>query len=254
MKNKPILSKRSREFLENLRIYLFSNGKKEMEIQEIMDELETHLIEAEKEGKSIENVVGKSPKAYMEMISKEMDVDYKAWVKYICLIILGSFSFIIFTDVMNGNLSYSILEIIGHIFIVTIFLMTIVVGFKSITTMKHSTMKRWFLIFSIGILPMVLYVGLRLLDKIIETPLIQFGYVGSLIIVVVTTLFLIGMSIWAKTWLLMIILALLTIPDYVLSLTPLQYETQLIISSIATLGGLIIYLGIWSMLEKSKIK
>lgn len=54
MTNKVKISKEGAEFLENLRVYLFSNGKKWDEIEAIVDELETHLIEAEEKGKPIE--------------------------------------------------------------------------------------------------------------------------------------------------------------------------------------------------------
>jgi hypothetical protein len=37
------LSRESRDFLENLRLYLFSSGKNEKEMEEIIEELEDHL-------------------------------------------------------------------------------------------------------------------------------------------------------------------------------------------------------------------
>lgn len=66
------LSQESNRFIEDLRVYLYSSGKKESEIHEIIEELEVHLFEAEANGKSIKQVVGNSPKLYMQSISKEM--------------------------------------------------------------------------------------------------------------------------------------------------------------------------------------
>ena|SRR5690625_3616153 len=94
LKNEYKLSEDSKEFLENLRVYLFSSGKNSEEIEEIeeiVEELQVHLSEAEKSGKPMEKIIGNSPKEYMEMISDEMVIDYRSWIKYIFLIIFGSF-------------------------------------------------------------------------------------------------------------------------------------------------------------------
>lgn len=236
------LSNESRKFIENLNLYLFSGGKNWDEIEEIVNELEIHLSEAEKNGKSIEKIVGKSPKEYMEMVSNEMEIDRRAWVKYIILIILGSFSFTIFTDLLEGNLSYTVLEIFGHIVIGTIFIFSIFTGFKYISTANQSSKKQGFILYGIVTLPIALFVSLIYLNRAIDTPVIHFGHMGSLIIGVITALFIIGVSVWAKSWTLIIIIALLTLPDYLLNMTSLQYETQLIISWIITCGGIAIYL------------
>src|SRR5699024_7028659 len=118
MNQKDILSQESEEFLENLSIYLFSKGKKTAETEEIVEELRAHLEEAEENGKSVENIIGSSPKEYMESISSEMENDYRLWTKYLLLIVFGSFSFDVFQDLMHGTLSYSLLEITGNIIIV----------------------------------------------------------------------------------------------------------------------------------------
>jgi len=252
LKHELELSKRSQEFLENLRIYLFSSGKKSDEMEEILNELETHLSEAEKNGKSIEKIIGESPGEYVKMISKEMDVDYREWTKYIFLILFGSFSFKIFTDLVRGNLSYSVLEIVGHLVVVTLFITSVFTAFKYISTMKKSLVKQGLLYIGLGLLPITSFVGLIYLNRIIDSPVIHFGNTGSLIIGAITAMFIIGLSIWAKTWAPVIILGLLTVPDYVLNLSSLQYETQLIISTVITFGGIIIYLLLSMKLEKTR--
>lgn len=252
LKNELKLSKKSKEFLENLRVYLFSSGKQEDEIEGIVNELEIHLSEAEKNGKSIEKIIGKSPKEYMEMVSNEMVIDYRTWIKYICIIIFGSFSFTIFPDLLAGDLSYSVLEIIGHIVIAAIFIASVFTGFKHISTTNHPPIIQGLILSGIVALPIALFVGLIYLNRAFATPIIHFGNMSSIIIGVITALFIIGVSIWAKSWSLIIIMSLLTIPDYLLNLTTLQYETQLIISTIITFGGIAIYLWILFKFEKSK--
>lgn len=142
------LSEKSKAFLENLRLYLFSKGKNSAEIEDIIEELEVHLLEAEKSGKPIEKIIGKSPKEYMEMVSDEMAIDYRTWIKYIAFIILGSFSFTIFRDLLKGSLSYSVLEIVGHIAIGIIFIISVFTGFKYISTTNLSIMKQGLILFA----------------------------------------------------------------------------------------------------------
>ncbi len=194
------LSNKSKSFLENLRLYLFSSGKNPEEIEEIAEELEVHLLEAEKSGKPIDKIIGKSPKEYMEMVSKEMIIDYRTWIKYICLIVFGSFSFTIFPDLLEGNLSYSVLEIVGHIVIGAIFIISIFKGFKYISTTNHSLKIQGLILVIIMLLPIVLFVGLIYLNRAINTPIIHFGNTGSMIIGVIAVLFIISMSFWGKSW------------------------------------------------------
>src|SRR5690625_7864041 len=86
------VSKQSKEFLENLRLYLFSSGKKSRDIEEIVEEIEVHLYEAEQKGKPIEKIIGKSPKEYMEMVSDEMTLEYASWIKYMLIMEIDSIS------------------------------------------------------------------------------------------------------------------------------------------------------------------
>jgi len=252
LSNEKRLSEKSKEFLENLNLYLFSSGKNTDEIEEITEELENHLFEAEKNGKPIEKIIGKTPKEYMEMISDEMVIDYRTWFKYICLIIIGSFSINIFPDLLAGNLSYSVLEVAGHIVVASISIAAIFVGFKSIATESHSIKKQGLILLAIAILPIALFVGLIYLNRVIDTPIIYFGNTGSLIIGIIAALFIIGVSYWAKTWVLIIIVTFLTLPDYLLAFTSLQYETQLMTSWLITCSGIAIYLLISFKSEKNK--
>lgn len=98
------LSAKSSNFLGDLRVYLLSSGKDEKEVEDIVQELEVHLIEAEEKGKSVEQVIGQSPGEYMARISKEMSTDFSSEFKYILLIIFGGFSFSILPDLLKGTL------------------------------------------------------------------------------------------------------------------------------------------------------
>src|SRR5690625_4319697 len=201
MTEKRELSIQIEDFLDNLRLYLFSSGKKPNDIQEIVEELEVHLYEAEQKGKPIEKIIGKSPKEYMEMVSDEMSLDYPSWIKYILLIVIGSFSFKILPDVLNGNLAYTVLEISGHIIIAAIFIASILIGFKHTSKTNPSVKKQIFILVPVMIIPMFLFLGLIYLNEAVDTPIIYFGNIASIILELLTVLFLIVFSIWAETWL-----------------------------------------------------
>ncbi|WP_339216466.1 hypothetical protein [Ornithinibacillus sp. FSL M8-0202] len=238
------LSSKSKTFIEDLRVYLFSSGKKSKEIEAIIEELETHLIEAEKRGKPIEKIVGNSPKEYMQMIADEMKIDLRSWLKYIFIIIVGSLSFTIFKDALAGSLSYSILEIIGHIVIAGIFIVTLFLAFRYIASHYLSNLNQFLLLLIVTLVPIGLYVGLIFLNRSVETPVMEFGQTGTMIITGIMVLFIICLSIWAKTAILIAIVALLVLPDYLLSKTALDAEMQLIVSNIILIVGIGFYVWI----------
>lgn len=253
MKRELKLSQQSREFLEDLNVYLFSSGKDWNEIEDISTELEVHLFEAEQNGKSIEKIIGESPKEYMKMVSSEMKVDSGKVMKYLSLFIFGSFAFTILPDVFEGNLSYSILQIIGSIIITALFLTIVLIGFNYISTIRSSIKTRVLVIVAISIIPGSLFFGLIYLNRTVATPIIHFGSIGTIIIGVISALFIISLSIWARTWLAIIMLLFLILPDFFLSLTSLSSDTQLISSSLITFGGIMIYLFILLKLENKRL-
>lgn len=244
MTNNEKLSTESKAFLENLSVYLFSSDKSTEEINGIVDELESHLIEAEANGKSTEKIIGKSPKEYMESIADVMTIDYRMWGKYVLLILLALLSIEVLPDVMEGSLSYSLMTLLGNISIGIIFLVSIMISFKYVAT-HDTTLKMQLVIFSlIGLVNIGMFVGLIYLDRAVSSPVIHFGMVSSTILGVLSIIFLIGLSIWSKTWILVVLVALMTLPDVILGFTPFAYENQLMISTMALFVGMAIYIGI----------
>ena len=75
-----MLSKQADQFMIELRMYLMSKGKNDKEIIEVIDELNDHLLQAEAEGKSIKDITGESPRAYMKSIGQEMGFDARQFL------------------------------------------------------------------------------------------------------------------------------------------------------------------------------
>ncbi|MEK4564430.1 hypothetical protein MKX54_07145 [Alkalihalobacillus sp. FSL R5-0424] len=248
------LSKESQTFLENLRVYLFSSGKHEEEINDIVNELEDHLIEAEKSGTPIERIVGDSPKEYIESLSKEMNVDVRGWIKYGVLILIGAFSMNLIPDVLRGNLSYSLYHILSNVIIMLLFLIGTALCFRYLATHTVSTIKSIVLFGILSAVPLLLFITVLLTDGMISSPTFTINTFGTALIGVLAALALIFISIWAKSWVCLIIVALLTLPEYLLRFTQLAYETQLIVSTIITFSGIALYLLFVNLSEKRKEK
>ncbi|PPA69392.1 HAAS domain-containing protein [Jeotgalibacillus proteolyticus] len=229
------LSKESRRFLDDLRLYLFSSGKNEAEIGEIAEELEVHFAEAEKNGKPIEQIVGESPKEYMEMISKEMKVDTKAWLKYIPLIIFGAISFSVIAQLVDDlRLNFSYVFLGGTVVISIIFILLVFGVFKYTASRQVSKTKELLMIMIPSFLNIALFGALIFWDMFYTLPGIQLGVTASIITGGIVLLFLIGFSFWAKTAILPVILAALHIPELLLRLTSLEVSARLIIGMIIT--------------------
>ena len=67
-----MLSKEAEIFLTEFRIEMMAHGKQDEAIDDMEAELEDHLIQAEREGKSVDSITGGSVKEYLRNISGEM--------------------------------------------------------------------------------------------------------------------------------------------------------------------------------------
>jgi uncharacterized membrane-anchored protein len=238
------LSDKSRKFIDDLKLYLFSSGKNDQEIKEIAEELEDHLYEAERNGKSIDQIVGASPKEYMVSISNEMKIDYRAWAKYIPLIFIGAMSFSVFGDLLQGTLSYSILAILGTILHCSIFIAGLAIAFRFIASHQVSKVKEFFILLLPIFISMLFIGGVIVADSIYPTPVFHFGILGSSLIGLFFLAFVVLFSICAKTAVLPVILIALLLPTNLLSFTSFNDVLQLILGTVITyflIGGYLLY-------------
>jgi hypothetical protein len=226
------ISKGSLEFLENLRLYLFSSGKNENEIEEVIAELEDHLYEAEKNGKNVEDIIGKTPKEYMEQLANEMSMDSKGLLKYIPIIVVGAFSYILMGDAIRGQLEYSLIDMIGYPFIILFTLLFTSVLFKYVASNKISKIKEWLIFGIVGSAPVGLFIVLIFLNRYYDTTTIQFGDIGIFTAIVFSILVFVGISIWSKTWISIILPIILFLPEFIINKTSIQESTQLVLTSI----------------------
>ncbi|MGG4266889.1 HAAS domain-containing protein [Peribacillus simplex] len=237
------LSKESQNFLENLRLYLFSSGKESDVIEDILEELEVHLFEAERNGKSVEHIIGRSPKEYMKQLSDEMSVDFMGWLKYLVMIVLGTFSYLIMYKALNGGIELSLWEIIGYPFAGLFSIFIYMMCFKYMASHKLSKVKQGVLLYGLSMISLALFTGLILVSKMYGTTFIELESTGNIIAVILAISIFILIFFWSESWVSIIIPILLFAPEALLKLTDYQGNVHLILSSLITMLGIFLYCG-----------
>jgi len=248
------VSQESKKFIEDLRLYLFSTGKSYKEIEDIVEELEDHLLEAEKNGKSVRNIVGNSPKEYMEQLAKEMSFDVKSWIKYGVMTILGVFAFVIMEDVITQETAYSWIELFGYPLLIACFLLLFMKSMGYLASHRLSKYSEWFVLLLLSIVQIGGFILLILLNNRFGIMVVQFGTFGNIVLFCLATFIFIGCSIWSKSLVLIIIPILLYVPKYVLTYTQLSEDLQMILSYFISILGISIYLFLSYGKDKDKDK
>lgn len=201
-----MLSKKSEQFLIELRMHLMSKGKNDSEINEITEELEDHLLQAEAEGKDVTHIVGESPKQYMKSIGESMKTDYRQIVGLVPLFLLLLAAYFSLGPAIEGKFSLSGVMIL--IISIGAVVGTLVYGallFKVLPKYFHS---KWSYILLIGTMLLFTGMGVAVLlwynaqdfqPVYTATPL-QNNLILALCIVI-----FIAAAIYTKTWFTIII-------------------------------------------------
>lgn len=238
------VSKESRDFLDRLSIYLITSGKNEKEIREITGELEDHLHEAEQNGKSVEDITGLTPKAYMDQIAKEMPIDKVGILKYATLLIFGAVAFYVMGDAIKGTMDYSWIIIIGLPVMILLYGGMVARLFKY-TAGKVLTKKKEFTLYiMMGGVPLIGMGAVVFLDLFIGDTAVSFGTTGRVVGFVICALILIGISIWSKTLIMILLPIVVFIPQYFIERSSWSEETQLMMIGMIFPIGFMISLGI----------
>lgn len=66
------LSSESNRFIEKLRLYLFSQGIEQSDIEDVADNLAQQLYEMELNNEPIEQITNQSPQEYVDKLKKEV--------------------------------------------------------------------------------------------------------------------------------------------------------------------------------------
>ncbi|WP_241475301.1 hypothetical protein [Priestia flexa] len=246
------LSKESTDFLQNLRLYLFSSGKNEEETEDIILELSHHLWDAEQDGKSVHHIVGQSPKAYMESLSSEMKPDLMGWLKYLPIIILGVFAYSLLGDAIHGNIAYSAYTLIGMPIFIMVMLLILLSLFRVVAARQLSGLALLTLFISYNLLSIGGFVALVFLEKNTETKLFVVSgglySLSGLLSALVAITFLVAISIWSKTWVSILIPIFLYLPEVVVDFFSMSQSAALVVSTLISYGAIGLY--IWLVMRK----
>ena len=148
------MSKEGKDFILDLNMYLMMSGRSEKEIREFIDEAEQHLILGEKEGKSVKDIFGDSPKEYAKSVEKELSYDIKETLNFGCMIIILMGSWMFLNGLDYGAYKCSILEAIGTPLIyILMFFSLIMMGKKyAFDNKKFGILTYILMVFNIGAL------------------------------------------------------------------------------------------------------
>lgn len=238
------ISKESRDFLDRLSVYLFASGKNEKEIREITGELEDHLHEAEQKGKSVEDITGLTAKQYMDQIAKEMPFDKMGVFKYALVLIFGSIAFYVMGDAINGTMDYSWIILIGLPVMILFYGVMVARLFKYTAGKVLSKKKEFTLLLVMSGVPLAGMGGVVFLEKFIGDTAVSLGTTGRMVGFVLCALILIGISIWSKTPIMIILPIVVFVPQYFIERSSWSEETQLMMIGMIFPIGFMISLGI----------
>ncbi|WP_259383153.1 DUF1129 domain-containing protein, partial [Bacillus thuringiensis] len=177
-----MLSSEARKFLLDMRLFLTAKSVKESDIENFLEDAELHLIEAESEGKSVEDIFGSSPKEYADELVKVMERDRQETWKQIGFTVMNIVSFWIIASILmvnHGMLQISLIQCIGYSF--SFILVVIGPNFllrkmTFVTSFSKTWFSMWFLVM---IAPMFLMGVIMVLDVIYPTKMFIFTQMQS---------------------------------------------------------------------------
>ncbi len=189
------ISKEGEKFLIDTKVYLITKGIKEEDVDAFLEDAELHLIEGEKEGKTVSDIFGDSPKEYAEELAKEMERDKGGSIKTILGMIIGIGGYWLLTNILfespNHEFTLTNVQLIGYPIVLMITIVGIIFAFK-ISSFK-SKIKEFSIIYVAALLPILLLILLMFMNKWYGTPVLQLTTIQSYILAgVILLVLLIG--------------------------------------------------------------
>jgi uncharacterized membrane-anchored protein len=246
------LSKRSDEFVKNVRMYLFTSGKNEQEIVEVTGELEDHLAELESRGKSVGSITAGSPAAYMESLEKEMTNDYAAWLKYLPIVGLFIVAYSVMGNAINGDFEVNIIQLIGVPAVGMVSLIIYWALFRNMSKKEWTGKKLFFAAFGAVTFVMLLFFLVALSSMLFIEPLYVASPKMNIVIAIVCALVFVVGAIWLKQWVAIAIPVLLFGPQIAFNFTSFNDEWKIIVSWIISMVLITVLIAVHLLVLKKK--
>lgn len=222
------LSKRSDEFVKNVRLYLVTSGKNQQEIEEVTEELEDHLAELESRGKNVESITAGSPAEYMESLEKEMTNDYASWFKYIPIVGLLIVAHSVLGNALNGAFELNIIQLIGVPLVAFISLIIYWAMFRNMAKKEWTGKKIFFAAFGAVTLVMLMFFGVALVSSLFIDPFYVASPMINIVIAIICALIFVVGAIWLKQWIIIAIPVLLYGPQIAINFTSFNEDWKVI--------------------------
>ncbi|MGE6538381.1 DUF1129 domain-containing protein [Bacillus luti] len=178
------VSKEGEKFLIDTKVYLITKGIKEEDVDAFIEDAELHLIEGEKEGKTVKDIFGDSPKEYAEELAKEMEKDKSGSIKGILGMIIGIGGYWLLTSILfespNHEFILTNVQLIGYPIVLMVTVAGIIFAFK-MSSFK-SKIKEFSIIYVAALLPILLLVLLMFMNKWYGTSVLQLTTMQSFIL------------------------------------------------------------------------
>ncbi|MGE7869997.1 DUF1129 domain-containing protein [Bacillus paramycoides] len=196
------VSKEGEKFLIDTKVYLITKGIKEEDVDAFLEDAELHLIEGEKEGKTVSDIFGDSPKAYAEELAKEMEKDKSGSIKSILAMIIGVGGYWLLTHILfnNPNQQFTLtnVQLIGYPIVLMITIVGTIVAFR-MSSFK-SKLVEFGIIYMIVMVPILLLVLLMFIDKWYGTSVLQLTTIQTYILAAIIFLLLLIGEVYVLGW------------------------------------------------------
>ncbi|SEN05458.1 Uncharacterized membrane-anchored protein [Mesobacillus persicus] len=248
-----MLSSKSEEFIDNLRMYLRVSGKNERDINELIEELKDHLMEVEKSGRSIEDIIDLTPEQYMASLKKEMKTDYKQLIKLLPIYFLGVIAYFLMGPAIRGEFELNSIQVVGFPIIATLGLI-IYVYFLQQAGRKQYSNKKFFIGGMIASSVVTITIVLLLVGSyFLVDPFFIGNWKTDIIVIVICCCILITTAIWSKTWIPIWLPTILFIPDVFTRFTDWGVEKVLMVQlGSFLLMFVVLFLNLWSVEKRKK--
>lgn len=248
------LSKKSEEFIANVRMYLMTSGKNEREIDEIAEELEDHLSELERRGESIDRITGGSPKEYLASLEREMDNDYAGWFKYVPAFLLSFAAFSAMGPAIRGEFSLNLIQLIGYPIVAVLVIVLYRGMFRKMAVDQWSNKKLFLAAGSLSMLTVLLFIGVLLASTFITDPFYTAGRTGNLVVILLSATALTAAAVMLGSWLLITIPIGLFVPEWLIHSMNLPEETKLMASAVVPFLVVALVIAAHLLFEKRKLE
>lgn len=256
-----MLSEKSSKFIKEFRIEMMARGKREDIRNEMQDELRDHLIQSEKDGKSLESVTGGSVKNYIETLSEEIPTVnyYKRNIILLFIFLLGMFTI---PRLISGEFDYT-LSVFMYYLLLAVFGPLLLYNVVKYIFINHTNLEDekiellgYVIIISYSVLYMALLVGGLFMIR--SYPVYEFFELSSQMNVVIGIILLalfIAATLYMKQWIYTFLITAISAPEIIAQIfvdgSP-QDSNYIIVSSITFFVMIIVIFSVLAWWNKKE--